>query len=253
MEKGKIYIGTSGWDYGHWTGVFYPEKISGKEKLEFFSRHFDTVEINYSFYRLPAAETFENWKNKTPDGFIFSVKASRYITHIKRLSDVRGAWTGFLDRARKLEKKLGPILLQFPRTFGYNQENFGRLERFLSFKGKGNLKLAFEFRDHSWQNREVFKSLGKNNSAFVLSDSPRAPIGGVITAGFVYVRMHGGKELYGSKYSKKELMGFAEKIRKWSAAGLDSYIYFNNDASGYAVENAKDLAAYSGVHLQKMV
>src|SRR3989344_1483554 len=244
MKKGKIHIGTSGWIYEHWIGVFYPKGMPERKRLEFLAQHFDTVEINYSFYKLPAIKTLERWKEVTPRKFTFSVKASRYITHIKRLDNVRDAWLAFLRRAQKLEKKLGPILLQFPPTFKFNKENAGRLERFLALKANRDLKLAFEFRDISWQNQEIFGLFRKNNAAFVSADSPRVHFKETVTADFAYVRMHGGEKMSGLKYSKTELKALADKIKTWSLTGIDSYVYFNNDVGGYSVENARDLVFY---------
>lgn len=246
MKKGEIHIGTSGWIYEHWIGVFYPRGMPEREKLEFFAQHFDTVEINFSFYKLPNVKTFEHWREITPRGFIFSVKASRYITHVKRLKDVRSSWLAFLGRAQKLGNKLGPILLQFPQTFKFSKDNFQRLIKFLTLKKNLDFKLAFEFRDSSWQVQEVFKLLKKHDAAFVLADSPGARFQEIITAPFVYVRMHGGKKMSGSKYPEKELQDLARKIREWSRKGIGSYVYFNNDVRGFAIENARDLISFIG-------
>ncbi|MGB2762236.1 MAG: DUF72 domain-containing protein [Minisyncoccales bacterium] len=259
MKKGKLYIGTSGWVYPHWQGIFYPEDLSGKDKLKYFSQHFKTVEINYSFYHLPKPTTYQGWYKQTPKDFIFSVKASRFITHIKRLKNVKGAWKVFLENALNLKEKLGPILFQFPPNFSATDEDIKRLENFLkilggstSKGGRASIKFAFEFRHPSYCDEKVYKLLKKYNCAWVISDSPSFPIlqlssgqeAEQITADFIYIRMHGSKILFSSKYTAQELKNLVQKIKRWQKQVLDIYVYFNNDAFGYAVENAKTLIKF---------
>jgi uncharacterized protein YecE (DUF72 family) len=252
---GKLYIGTSGWIYGHWTGIFYPEDLPSKNKLKYFSQHFKTAEINYSFYHLPRPSTYQNWYNQTPEDFIFAVKASRFITHIKRLSGVKEAWKQFLENALYLKEKLGPILFQFPPSFKATEENIKRLEDFLRSVNprcqiRNNktmvllLRMAVEFRHKSWCNEKIYQLLKKYNVAWVIADSPSWPKAEEVTADFVYVRMHGSKVLFSSNYTKKELKDLAQKIKKWLEQGLSVFVYFNNDFAGYAVENAKTLIKY---------
>ena len=255
----KLFIGTSGWVYGHWTGIFYPEDLPSKDKLKYFSQHFKTVEINYSFYHLPRPSTYQNWYNQTTSDFLFSVKASRFITHIKRLKEVKEAWKTFLDNALSLKEKLGPILFQFPPSFRANEIEIKRLEDFLKLITNYNLKpktctlkCAFEFRHKSWcdpkgkpsasygVNKKVYNLLKKYNVAWVIADSPSYPKAEAVTADFVYVRMHGSKVLFSSNYTKRELQDLAQKIKKWMKK-YDVYVYFNNDFHGYAIENAKEL------------
>jgi len=248
---GKLFIGTSGWVYSHWDGIFYPEDLPSKDKLKHFSKFFKTTEINYSFYHLPRPSTYQNWYNQTPADFIFAVKASRFITHIKRLSGVKEAWKQFLENALYLKEKLGPILFQFPPSFRATSENIKRLEDFLkilrgrtSIKGGStskNLKYAMEFRHKSWCDKKIYDLLKKYNVAWVIADSPRHPKAEEVTADLIYIRMHGSKLLFSSKYTKKELSSLSQKIKKWLKQNLDVYVYFNNDAYGYAIENAKEL------------
>lgn len=254
MEKKlgpKIFIGTSGWIYHHWQGIFYPEDLPSKEKLSYFAKHFKTAEINYSFYHLPRPSTYQNWYHQVPADFIFAVKASRFITHIKRLKGIKKAWKQFLNNASNLKEKLGPILFQFPPSFKATAENIKRLSNFLNLVCNHNkncnkkamailLQLAMEFRHKSWCDEKIYKLLKKYNVAWVIADSPRYPKAEVVTADFVYVRMHGSKVLFSSKYTKKELQQLAQKIKKWLKTS-DVYVYFNNDAYGYAIENAKTL------------
>jgi len=203
-----------------------------------------------------------------PEDFVFAVKASRFITHIKRLKDIGKAWEQFLENALNLKEKLGPILFQFPPSFQATPENIKRLEDFLKILKKDclrskvySLKFALEFRHKSWCNEKIYKLLKKYNVAWVIADSPRYPYietlkkfrsgrsaeGGnrpradVMTADFVYIRLHGSKIMFGSKYTKKEIEDLSKKIKNWLKKGLDVYCYFNNDFQGYAIENAKEL------------
>jgi uncharacterized protein YecE (DUF72 family) len=249
MPRRKLYIGTSGWVYGHWEGIFYPEDLSPKDKLKYFSKYFKTTEINYSFYHLPRPSTYQKWYLETPRDFIFAVKASRFITHVKRLKEVKEAWKTFIENALNLKEKLGPILFQFPSSFQETCENLKRLEGFLQiFRGSTSedLRGAFEFRHESWCDEKVYNLFKKYKVAWVIADSPGwrvgwSPKAEVVTCDFVYVRMHGSKVLFSSNYTKKELENLTQKIKKWLSQNLDVYIYFNNDAMGYAIENAKEL------------
>lgn len=247
----KIYIGTSGYSYPHWQDVFYPSDLSQSKWLEFYTQYFNTVELNVTFYRLPQESAFKTWHQKTPDDFIFSIKGSRFITHVKKLKDVEESLKLFLDRCSILEEELGVILWQFPPNFklAIGDKESGirieRIEKFLklliSYRLSLNARYAFEFRHESWFCQEVYDLLKQYNCALVIADSPSWPAVEEITANFVYIRFHGGQELYGSNYSQKELKNWAEKIKVWSKQGLDVYCYFNNDAYGYAIENAKML------------
>jgi len=238
----NLFIGTSGFSYSHWEGgVFYPDDLPKKKQLEFFSDYFGTVEINNSFYQLPKNQTFINWRKRTPKDFVFAIKISRFITHIKRLNDCERAWKTFLKRAVNLGPKLGPFLFQLPPNWKSDKE---RLENFIKIieKNNSNLKFAFEFRHPSWFSSDTY-SLFKyyKNLAFSINDSPSWPSVGKVIGGFVYIRMHGKKRLYSSNYSKKELEELGVKIKKYLKRGLDVYCYFNNDANGFAVKNAKQL------------
>lgn len=249
----KLYIGTSGWVYEDWVGIFYLADLPSKDKLKYFSQHFKTTEINYSFYHLPRLSTYQNWYNQTPADFVFAVKASRFITHIKRLKGVREAWKTFINNALNLKEKLGPILFQFPPSFKATEENIKRLEEFLINMRRSDppmksdlkkIKIAFEFRHPTWCDDKIYKLLKKYNTAWVMADSPNYPKAEIVTADFVYIRMHGSQVLFASKYTDKELKELSQKIKKWLRQGLDVYIYFNNDFSGYAIENAKELLRF---------
>jgi len=238
---GKLYIGTSGWIYRHWDETFYSNKLSSSEKLNFYSKHFNTAEINYSFYHLPRPSTYQNWYNQTPADFIFAVKASRFITHIKKLQKIEEIWKQFLGNALNLKEKLGPILFQFPPSFKATKENIKRLENFLKLITIHRLRFAFEFRHNSWCNKKTYQLLKKYNVAWAIADSPSWPKAEIVTADFVYIRMHGSKVLFSSKYTKRELEDLAQKIKNWLKEEKDVYCYFNNDAYVYAIKNAKEL------------
>lgn len=235
-----IFIGTSGYNYLHWwNDVFYPSKLPQRKWLEFYSKYFDTVELNITFYRLPTKNAFESWYQRTPDQFVFSTKGSRFITHIKRLKNCGEPLSLFLNLTSSLKEKLGIILWQLPPRF---KVDLRRLEEFsellLSFPTSKKIPQAFEFRDESWLQSEVIKILKKFNFSLCISHGLGLPIKEEITSNIVYLRLHGGEILYGSNYSEDQLRQWAKKIRKWEEDGRTIFVYFNNDAHGYAVKNA---------------
>ncbi|OPX39670.1 MAG: hypothetical protein B1H13_09270 [Desulfobacteraceae bacterium 4484_190.3] len=238
--KELVRIGTSGWTYGHWKGIFYPEDQPKAKWLEYYTRKFDTVELNASFYRLPQETTFKNWFTRTPEGFLWSLKASRYITHIKRLSDVNEALQRFYDRAGLLGSKLGPLLFQLPPSLVYDT----RLVQTFLAQLDPCYRHAIEVRNPSWLNSEFLRQIQDNNTAFCISDTAgRYPYGEEITADFVYIRLHGSRKLYASEYTTEELEGWAKKIVAW---GRETFVYFDNDFEGYAVRNARQLKRFLG-------
>jgi uncharacterized protein YecE (DUF72 family) len=236
MKKGKIKVGTSGWLYPHWRGTFYPKGLAQKDEFEYFSLFFDTVELNNPFYRLPSRETFEGWKNKSKPDFLYVVKASRFITHMKKLKDTEAALELFLNNCNGLEEKLGPILFQLPPGWQLNIERF---EDFLKTLPKG-YQFAFEFRNPTWYDPAVYKLLKKYKCAFCIYQlaGHMSPI--EVTTDFVYLRLHGPtNNKYQGSYDFYTLRAWAEKSREWQKAGKDVYIYFDNDDSGYAAFNAQ--------------
>lgn len=235
--RGKLYVGTSGWQYDHWKGRFYPEDIPKKRWFEHYAEQFDTVEINNTFYNLPKAETFDKWREQTPDGFIYVLKYSRYGSHLKRLKEPEQHVGVFLERAERLGGFLGPILVQLPGNFKADAD---RLAGFLD-AGPADYRWAMEFRDKSWLTDEVFELLREHNAALVihdmLDDHPRE-----VTADWVYLRFHGDQ--YAGSYSPQALSAWARRIDAWLGDGLDVYAYFNNDAEAHAPANALDLYRY---------
>lgn len=238
--KGRAYIGTSGWNYPHWAkGVFYPEGLQPSEWLRFYGRHFDTVEINNTFYHLPAASVFEQWRAATGRHFVFAVKASRYLTHMKKLASPEDPLKRLLAGAKGLGKNLAVILFQLPPFWKFNPE---RLEGLLASLKKQSavprLRAALEIRHPSWNTEECFRILRQYKAALVFADQPGFAENGPLTANFVFVRRHGPKSVYSSNYSESRLRRDAGRVRDWLAGGRDVYVYFNNDANGYAVKNA---------------
>lgn len=246
----KLLIGTSGWTYSHWKGIFYPPDLPARERLHFYAQHFPTTEVNYSFYHLPRPATYQKWYRQTPPGFVFSIKASRVITHIRRLKEVAEAWGKFLAGALTLKEKLGPVLLQFPPSFAAGEEEKKRLEEFLALAtsvGTQPLRLALEFRHATWCSEATYELLRRYNAAWVIADSSRYPKAKTVTASFVYVRLHGPGTLFSSPYNAAQLEELARDVRCWLASGLDVYVYFNNDFHGYALKNARELMENCGI------
>jgi uncharacterized protein YecE (DUF72 family) len=243
VERGgalRYYIGTSGWHYDHWRQLFYPDKLPKSKWLEFYSRHFTTVELNNSFYRLPSEKAFANWRRSSPDGFVFAVKVSRFITHVKRLKDSQEPVSTFLDRARILEEKLGPLLYQLPPSM---HRDDGRLSSFLSILPSG-MKHVLEFRHKSWLDEGTFDLLRRYNVGLCVFDMPGLTCPLAATADFAYIRFHGSTGLYSSCYSDEELADWARKLAGLAPEVKDVYIYFNNDAEAFAVRNALTLGRY---------
>ena len=234
----RLHIGTSGWHYPHWeNGVFYPQGLARTSQLGFYAQHFATVELNASFYHLPGLKTFEGWHEKTPPGFRFAVKASRIITHVKRLRDCTESWEKLITAAGGLKEKLGPILFQLPPSF----EAAPRcLEGFLGILPAG-FRYAIEFRHSSWFCPKVYEMLRRKGVALCIPDSPGLHKAMEVTAPFVYLRMHGSSRSRDSNYTDEELAEWAGKVRGFLEDELDVYVYFNNDAFGYALQNAKHL------------
>ncbi|MBI5643995.1 MAG: DUF72 domain-containing protein [Deltaproteobacteria bacterium] len=234
-KKGRVHIATSGWYYEHWRGPFYPERLPKSEFLKFYSETFETVEINNTFYRLPEIKTLEMWRDMAPERFIFSVKASRLITHNKKLKDPDKTNPTFIERLTAHGKKLVPILFQLPPKWKRNPE---RLEEFLASLTP-DCRYAFEFRDPSWFDQTVYSLLSRFKAAFCIYDfdfllSPKE-----VTADFVYIRLHGPAGKYRGSYSDEALSGWARLFKQWTQGeGKEIFCYFDNDEKGYAARDA---------------
>ncbi len=237
-RAGRIFIGTSGWSYNHWRGVFYPEKLFTKEWFDYYGKRFDTVEINNTFYNLPASSVFKSWKKQAPAGFIYSVKANRYITHMKKLKSASGAVKKFFSRVNRLKENLGPVLYQLPPRWKCDLQ---RLERFLKILPKGKIHV-FEFRDNSWFEKEVFDMLDSYNASFCVHDMAGVNCPVEATGKTAYLRFHGPGAKYQGGYTLKALKKWARWIVA-QAKKRDVYVYFNNDAEGHAVRDGTKLKA----------
>ncbi|HXG52794.1 MAG TPA: DUF72 domain-containing protein [candidate division Zixibacteria bacterium] len=236
-RRATFRVGTSGWHYAHWRGIFYPEDLPPARWFSHYAREFDTVEINNTFYRLPEAATFEAWRRQAPPGFCYALKFSRYGSHIVRLKRPRATIGRFLARATRLGEFLGPILVQLPPNW---KADPGRLAAFLKAAPK-QLRWAVELRDPRWLCEDVFAALEEHAAALcihdLIADHPRR-----LTASWTYLRFHGDR--YSGSYSPRRLRAEAGWIRDRLEEGRDVFAYFNNDAEGYAVRNAADLRAY---------
>lgn len=239
----RLLIGTSGWTYSSWRGTFYPEDLPSRDYLEFYSREFESTEVNYSFYHLPRLSTYEKWAAQVPDEFIFALKASRFITHVKRLVDVKEPWSTFVQNSLALGSHLGPVLLQFPASFRCDRPKLAAFIKNAQQPAPKSrpVRLVFEFRHESWFSEETYTLLRKHNAALCIADSPRYPRRDVSTADFVYLRFHGRTDLFASKYTDTELAEEARQIRRYLRDGRDVYVYFNNEAFGHAIANARTL------------
>ena len=234
----NVLVGCSGWNYAAWRETFYPKGLPARGWLEHYAQHFRTVEVNNTFYRLPARDAVANWAAQTPPGFVFTVKASRYLTHIKRLTTVAEGWARFHERIEPLidAGKLGPVLWQLPGNFPCDPE---RLAQALDELPAG--RHCFEFRHPSWFNDEVYALLRRRGAALVIGDHPERPFQTYeFTADWTFVRFHYGARGRKGNYSKTELETWRGRIARWRR-DVGVYAYFNNDWSAYAVRNALEL------------
>jgi uncharacterized protein YecE (DUF72 family) len=240
-----VRVGCSGWNYAHWrNGVFYPPRCPARLWLEYYSRFFDTVEVNATFYRLPTRKAVAGWVEQTPDGFLFAVKASRFLTHVRRLTDMGRGVERFYACIEPLvdSPKLGPVLWQLPATFRRDDERLaGALERLPPGRH------CFEFRHESWFAPDVYALLRERGVALVIGDHPERPFQShELTADWTFVRFHYGRRGRGGNYSERELDEWAQRIGAWHATH-DVYAYFNNDWEGYAIRNGLGLKRRLGL------
>lgn len=245
--QSELFIGCSGFSYPHWRGLFYPYELPQKRWFDYYCVAFSSIELNVTFYRLLKPEVFVRWRLESPDGFTFSVKGSRFITHIKRLTDPERPLARFFEGALLLGEKLRVVLWQFPPAFSCT---IPRLRRFLELLTRYPVRNALEFRHDSWCCEEVFSLCRDYGVALCMADWPVfiAELPG--TADFVYLRRHGRDGSYAGSYSHDELAADARRIQDYMEKGKDVYLYFNNDADGCAPANAGELARILGeVHI----
>ncbi|MBI3953093.1 MAG: DUF72 domain-containing protein [Chloroflexi bacterium] len=229
----RCFIGTSGWSYDSWVGQLYPEDLERRRWLEHYAQRFSSVEINATFYRTPPETMFRAWAGRTPDGFTFAVKASRYITHIRRLDVEQASVDKVMQRARLLGERLGPVLYQLPPRWRCDPARLERCARLLP----SNVVNAFEFRDASWFDERVYEVLRRHGLVFCIYHMPEQESPLVVTGPAVYLRFHGTSGLYYGTYGPA-LKPWGQRIRGWLKEGLDVYAYFNNTGAGEAVDDA---------------
>jgi len=233
----RIRVGTSGWSYGHWRGPFYPAGLPEGEWLAYYAERLDTVEINNTFYQLPTPSALQGWRDAVAEDFVFSVKASRFITHMKKLKEPEAALAKFFERIALLAPKLGPVLFQLPPHW---RLDLSRLRYFLEAL-PAEYRYAFEFRDRSWWVGEVYELLARHEAAFCIHDlagvlSPRE-----VTSNLVYVRLHGPDGAYQGSYGTATLAAWVDSFSAWAAQGRRVYCYFDNDQWGDAALNAEQM------------
>lgn len=233
----SLWIGTSGWSYKGWAKTFYPDKTGKGKEFAFYSSQFPTVELNASFYRTPTEKTVKGWNEKSPPGFIFAVKGSRYVTHIKRLKDVEESVPWFCKRMSDLKQHLGPFLWQLPPSF---KKDLHRLEQFLRILPK-EYRHAIEFRHPSWLEDDTFETLSRYEVCHVSVSSMRMPMDFTLTTDFSYIRFHGLQGGPAHDYTREELQPWAEHMQRVLDHGMSVYAYFNNDVNTRAPDNARML------------
>ena len=233
----RLHIGTSGWHYTHWKGTFYPGVTGAGDFLAYYAGKFSTVEINNTFYHLPSDTTLQQWQQTVPADFRFAVKASRFITHMKKLKDGAATFQQFQQKIDVLGTNLGPVLFQLPPGWRCNPE---RLKDFLDTLPAG-YRYAFEFRDASWFTDEIAALLSGKNAAFCIYELNGRRSPDTVTADFIYIRLHGPGGAYEGRYGRAGLIPWVEKITGWLRDGREVFIYFDNDEAGYAAQDALEM------------
>jgi uncharacterized protein YecE (DUF72 family) len=239
VAQGRLFVGCSGWEYKHWRGDFYPAELPRNQWFERYATVFDTVEVNNTFYRLPEQSTFAAWAARAPRGFTFAIKASRFLTHMKKLKDPEEPLERLFTRMQPLRKlkHLGPVLYQLPPGWKLDR---ARLEHFLHALPKGT-RHVLEFRDPTWYADDVLEMLARHSVSLCLHDMQGSATARQQVGPIVYVRFHGATGHYNGAYSDDRLGSWAEWLSSMRAAGADVYAYFNNDVGGHAPRNAVTL------------
>jgi uncharacterized protein YecE (DUF72 family) len=241
--KSSIHIGTSGWSYKHWKGLFYPTKLKTSEWITFYAQQFKTTELNGSFYKLPSKETVIEWMGKVPPDFMFCPKMSRFLTHMKKLNDPEEPLERFFGIFAPMKRMMGPVLLQLPRMLKFNYDKAEHLYHLLKTTYK-KYEFVMEVRHDTWLEEKSLTLMTKYDIGLVISQSGQQfPYCEMITAKNIYIRFHGPQQLYASSYPQKMLNDFASKFKRWQKGGHTVWAFFNNDIHGYAPEDAKRLIA----------
>ena len=249
--KSHIHIGTSGWSYKHWKGIFYPPKLKATEWIRFYSDHFQCTEINGSFYKLPTEETVIEWTRKVSNNFLFCPKMSRFLTHMKKLNEPEEPLQRFFGIFEPMKRMMGPVLLQLPEILKFNYDKAEHLYHFMKSKYK-EYDFVMEVRHPSWLQEESLTLMTKYEIGLVISQSgERFPYSEMITAKNIYIRFHGPHALYASSYSDEMLKEFAKKFKRWEKEGHVMWAFFNNDIHGHAIEDAKRLLKITEIKKQR--
>jgi uncharacterized protein YecE (DUF72 family) len=236
----RIHIGTSGWSYKHWKGIFYPTEVKPASYLSYYSGHFSVSEINTSFYRLPLKSTVEKWVSLVPEKFLFCPKMSRYLSHLKKLHDPEEPLQRFFKIFEPISKHLGPVLIQLPATVKFDMDLVSRFFDVLR-EDYRSYRFAMEVRHKSWFSEESLNLMKKSKITLVFAQSDRYPYHEEITAKDIFIRFHGPDSLYSSPYSDEVLEQYAAKMTQWAEKGHTIWAFFNNDVGGHAINNAKKL------------
>ena len=244
--SGRVYIGTSGFSYKHWRGLFYPDGIKPAGYLAYYAKHFPVTEINASFYRLPEEHTVVNWAAQVPEGFLFCPKMSRYLTHMKKLREPEEPLARFFSIFAAIQDKLGPVLIQLPDRLSFREEVAGHFYKILQQHYSG-FDFVLEIRHPSWLSDENLRLMEACGIGLVIAQSGvHFPYSEKVTAKNIYLRLHGPRELYASSYSDEQLADYAEKIGAWTVQGHDVWAFFNNDIHGFAPVDAARLMSLVG-------
>lgn len=233
----EIHIGTSGWSYNHWKENFYPKEVKPPKWLSYYSGVFSTVEINTTFYHVPLVSTVKKWHETVPENFLFSIKASRYITHMKKLVECEESLDYFYESLVPFQNNAGPVLFQLPPSFAMDKE---KLIAFIKLLTK-EYRYVFEFRHASWFVEEIYEILTKHKIALCITDLNGKQSPEIVTTDFTYLRLHGPHKAYQGSYGTAKLKVFRKKMENWMEKGVSVYCYFDNDEKGYAIEDAKEL------------
>lgn len=239
-----VHIGCSGFHYAHWKRLFYPQKLSSARWLEYYSHHFDTVEINASFYRFPTEHMVQSWKTTATsvnNDFVFTLKGNRLITHLKRLHltpESENAINRFVTLFEIFQKNKGCILWQLHKSMKFNEKNLRILDEFCHYLSKIPCRFVIEFRDPEWWNDETYALLKNSHMGFCVESGLGLPESMVVTAGFAYIRFHGPSDIYSSSYTDEQLIEWKNKTDEYRGICNELYCYFNNDVNAYAVANA---------------
>jgi len=236
-SKSRINIGTSGWHYNHWRQCFYPAGLAKNKWFEYYAQHFETVELNNTFYQLPKEQSLQRWYEQAPRNFVYSVKANRFITHIKRLKDSADELERFRQRISILKDKLGPVLYQLPPPM---HKDLSLLKDFLQLLSKRQTSV-FEFRHESWFSQHCYELLSQFNIGFCIHDLRGMEVPRIVTSDIIYIRFHGPAGRYAGNYSKATLNDWAKWIKYNIKGKKNVFAYFNNDYNAYAIYNAKKL------------